>query len=331
MLLLSRKDIQRVFTMRDAIEADKLAFRMLAEGAVEVPLRINIQAPQADGTFLFMPAYAESLEAASLKIINVFPRNPEKGLPACPAQVLLINGKTGETAAVLDGNTVTQYRTGAASGAAFDLLAKKECRVGALIGTGGQAPAQLEAMLTARRLSLVKIYDMDRQRCGDFTARMSRELAAYGVPFEAAGSSDEAVEEADLIITVTPSETPVFDGSKVKEGAVVSAVGAYQPHMQELPPELLARAAGIYFDSREAVLAESGDILKPLAEGTITEADFTGDLGELILGKIPGRRDDHEILVFETVGVAVQDLVAAKKIYEKAAACGAGTVWESGN
>lgn len=328
MLLISRQDIKKVFTMRDAIEADKLAFRMLAEGAAEVPLRTNIQAPAMDGCFLFMPAYAESLEAASLKIINVFPHNVERGKPACPAQVLLIDGATGEIAAVLDGNTVTQYRTGAASGAAFDLLAKQGCRKGALIGTGGQAPAQLEAMITARKLSAVSIYDSNAQRCREFTERMKRELDAYGVAFEAAESSDEAIEDADLIITVTPSETPVFDGTKVKEGATVSAVGAYQPHMQELPPSLLMRAAGIYFDSREAVLSESGDILKPLADGTITEADFTGDLGDLLLGKIPGRKDDREILVFETVGVAVQDLVAAKKIYDKALACGIGTVWK---
>ena len=329
MLLISRQDIKKVFTMREAIEADKTAFRMLAEGTAEVPLRTNIQAPVMDGCFLFMPAYAECLEAASLKIINVFPHNVEQGKPACPAQVLLIDGKTGEIAAILDGNTVTQYRTGAASGAAFDLLAKQECHVGALIGTGGQAAAQLEAMITARKLSKVHIFDMDPNRCRDFTVRMSRELAAYGVSFEAAASSDEAVADADLIITVTPSETPVFDGTKVKAGATVSAVGAYQPHMQELPPVLLERAAGIYFDSREAVLSESGDILKPLVDGTITEADFTGDLGELLMGKIPGRKNDEEILVFETVGVAVQDLVAAKKIYEKALACGIGTEWES--
>ena len=330
MLLLSRSDIRKVFSMRDAIEADKQAFRMLAEGAVEMPLRVNIQAPARDGCFLFMPAYAESLEAASLKIINVFPHNTEKGKPACPAQVLLIDGNTGETAAVLDGNTVTQYRTGAASGAAFDLLAKKDCSTGALIGTGGQAPAQLEAMITARQLSLVKVYDADPERCRSFTEQMKRELDSYGVAFETAGSSDEAVEGADLIVTVTPSETPVFDGSKVKEGATVSAVGAYQAHMQELPPELLRRASGIYFDSREAVLAESGDILKPLADGTITEEDLTGDLGELLLGKIPGRRSDREILVFETVGVAVQDLAAAKRVYDRAAECGIGTNWESG-
>ena len=331
MLLISRQDIQKVFTMRDAVEADKRAFQMLAEGAVDVPLRTNIQAPSADGCFLFMPAYAESMGAASLKIINVFPHNAEHGKPVCPAQVLLIDGSTGEIAAVLDGNTVTQYRTGAASGAAFDLLAKKECRTGALIGTGGQAPAQLEAMLTVRKLSKVKIFDMNAERCREFTERMRQTLDAYEVSFETSGTSDEAIEDADLIITVTPSETPVFDGNKVKEGATVSAVGAYQPHMQELPPELLVRASGIYFDSREAVLSESGDILKPLADGTITEADLTGDLGELLLGRIPGRKDDKEILVFETVGVAVQDLVAAKMIYEKAVQCGSGTAWKSEN
>lgn len=327
MLLLSREDIKKVFTIKDAIEADKKAFQYVVEGKCEIPLRTNIQAPKYDGCFLFMPAYLEEMDTASLKIINIFPHNIDNGIPSSPAQVLLIDGKTGLVTAVLDGTYVTQLRTGAASGAAFDVLAKKDCRIGALIGTGGQAPTQLEAMLAARTLQEVRVYDMNPERTKAFAEIMQEELKDYGARIVPAASSDEAIDEADLIITVTPSSKPVFDGTKVKAGATISCVGAYQHHMQEMDPAILPRASKIYFDSREAVLSESGDILIPLEEGIITEKDFTGDLGDVLLGKVVGRENDDEIIVFETVGVAAQDLVAAKEIYEKAVKAGVGITW----
>lgn len=274
-----------------------------------------------------MPAYVEEMDTASLKIINIFPHNIDNGIPSSPAQVLLIDGSTGIVTAVLDGTYVTQLRTGAASGAAFDVLARKDARIGALIGTGGQAATQLEAMMAARNLDEVRVYDMNYERTQDFAARMQEELEAYGTKIVAVRSSDEAVEGADLLITVTPSSKPVFDATKVKAGATVSCVGAYQHHMQEMDPRILTRASKIYFDSEEAVLSESGDILIPLEEGIITKDDFTGDLGDVIKGKVTGRENDDEIIVFETVGVATQDLVAAKEIYEKAVAAGVGTNW----
>ena len=327
MLLLSREDIKKVFTMKDAIEADKQAFQLVVEGKCESPLRINIQAPKQDGCFLFMPAYVEEMEIASLKNVNIFPHNIDNGLPSAPAQVLLIDGKTGVVISVLDGTYVTQLRTGAASGAAFDILAKKECKIGALIGTGGQAAAQLEAMMTARKLEEVRVYDMNLERTKEFAERMREELKSYGTKIVVAETSDAAIDNADLIVTVTPSSKPVFDGTKVKEGATISCVGAYQHHMQEMDPAILPRASKIYFDSEEAVLSESGDILIPLEEGIITKEDFTGDLGDVIKGRVVGRENDEEIIVFETVGVAAQDLTAAKAIYEKAVAAGIGTQW----
>lgn len=328
MLLLSREDIKKVFTMKDAIEADKKAFQLVVEGKCDAPLRTNIQAPKHEGCFLFMPAYVEEMDTASLKIINIFPHNIDNGIPSSPAQVLLIDGKTGIVIAVLDGTYVTQLRTGAASGAAFDVLARKDARIGALIGTGGQAATQLEAMLAARDIKEVRVFDLNYDRTKEFADRMQEELASYGAKIVAAKTSDEAVEGADLLITVTPSSKPVFDASKVKEGATISCVGAYQPHMQEMDPAILTRASKIYFDSEEAVLSESGDILIPLADGTITKEDFTGDLGQLIKGQIPGRESDEEIIVFETVGVAAQDLMAAKAIYDRAVEAGIGMNWE---
>ena len=327
MLLLSREDIKKVFTMKDAIEADKKAFQLVVEGKCDAPLRTNIQAPKHEGCFLFMPAYVEEMDTASLKIINIFPHNIDNGIPSSPAQVLLIDGKTGIVIAVLDGTYVTQLRTGAASGAAFDVLARKDARIGALIGTGGQAATQLEAMLAARDIKEVRVFDLNYDRTKEFADRMQEELASYGAKIVAAKTSDEAVEGADLLITVTPSSKPVFDASKVKEGATISCVGAYQPHMQEMDPAILTRASKIYFDSKEAVLSESGDILIPLEQGTITEEAFTGALGNVIKGELAGRENEEEIIVFETVGVATQDLVAARTIYDKAVEAGVGIEW----
>lgn len=328
MLLLSRSDIKKVFSIQDAIEADKIAFTLVTEGKCDSPLRTNIQAPKYDGCFLFMPAYVEELDTAALKTVNIFPHNIDNGLPSSPAQVLLIDGKTGIVTAILDGTYVTQLRTGASSGAAFDMLAKKSCRIGALIGTGGQAATQLEAMIAVRDLEEVRVYDLNYERTADFAKRMQEELKSYGTKITAVKSSDEAIDDADLLITVTPSSKPVFDGAKIKKGCTVSCVGAYQHHMQEMDPAILPRASKIYFDSQEAVLSESGDILIPLEEGIITRDDFTGDIGNVIKGELIGRENDDEIIVYETVGVGAQDLVTAKAIYENALKAGVGTNWE---
>lgn len=329
MLLLSKEDIRQVFTMRDAIEANKRAFQLLVEGKCNAPLRTNIQAPKQDGCFLFMPAYVEEMDTASLKIVNVFPHNIDQGLLALPAQVMLIDGKTGVVKSLMDGISVTQIRTGAASGAAFDILAKKECKIGALIGTGGQGAAQLEAMLEARQLEEVRVCGLHYDRTEAFVKQMQKEMEHYGARILPVKSSDEAVEDADLIITATPAEKPVFDGTRVKKGATISCIGSYQHHMQEMPPVILTRASKIYFDSEEAVLSEAGDILIPLEDGTITKDNFTGDLGNVIKGEVTGRENDEEIIVFKSVGVATQDLVAAREIYDKAVKAGIGTKWNS--
>lgn len=327
MLLLNKNDIKNVFTMRDAIEADKEAFRIYTEGRSVVPLRTNIPATKYEGSMLFMPGYIEDLDCAGIKIVSVFPKNIDQGKPVTPATVLLLDGTTGEVCSILDGTYVTQLRTGAASGAAIDVLARKDAKKGALIGTGGQACTQLEAMVEARNLEEVYVFDLDEGRTKAFVEEMQKELKYYNTKFRVAKTSDEAIDDADVIITVTTSRRPVFDGNKVKKGATISAVGSYLPVMQELDPVALTRASKIFFESTEAVLSESGDILNPLKDGTITKNDFSGELGDVISGKILGRENDDEIIVFKTVGIAVQDVVTAKKIYDKAIEKSIGIEW----
>lgn len=328
MLLLSKEDIKKVFTMKDAIETNKECFKLFSQGKSEVPLRTTIQAPNHNGVFLFMPSYIEELDVAGLKVVNIFPENVKDNLPTAPAQVLLIDGKTGIVTAILDGTYVTQLRTGASSGAAFDLFAIKNAKIGALIGTGGQAATQLEAMMVARDLDEIRVFDLDKNRMKKFVSEMQEEFKYYNTKIVEALSSDDAIDNADIIVTVTPSTKPVFDGTKIKKGATISCVGAYQHHMQELDPAVLPRASKIYFDSQEAVLAESGDILIPLEQGTITEEDFTGDIGDVLLGKVVGRENDDEIIIYENVGIGVLDLMTARDIYLKAKELEVGTNWE---
>lgn len=315
MRYISEKEVRDAVSMKDIIEAVKTAFSMTESGMIEAPLRTVVKTN--NGSLLFMPAYSSSLKLAVLKNVNVFPENVGRGLDTTPAQIMLIDATTGYVLAILDGTTVTKFRTGAASGAAFDILANKDCRKGALIGTGGQAKAQLEAMLAARQLEEVSVFSRTQDRCAAFVEQVKSEFSVNSVAIKCAGSADECMEDADMIVTVTTSADPVFDGSKIKRGATVSCVGNYEPDKHEIDPALIARADKIYCDCKESVLSESGDILIPLRQGLISESDICGGLGEVINGVIPGRETDNEIIVFKTVGIAGQDLLTSALIFDR--------------
>lgn len=328
MLLLSKTDIKKLISMPEAISAVKEAYLLASQKNCVIPLRTQIPAPKREGCFLFMPAYSEAIDMAGLKVVNVFPENAASNLPTVPAQILLIDGKNGIILAAMNGTYVTQLRTGASSGAAFSLLGKKEAKTGALIGTGSQAMAQLEAMLCARKLEKVNIYSRNEEARLAFCKAAQKELSSYEVPFYAVSSPGEAIEDADLIITATSSNTPVFDAKDLKKGATISCIGSYRPLMQELDEKALLLASKIFFDSKDAVLSESGDILIPLEKGLIGEKDFTGEIGEVILGQKTGRENEEEIIVFKSVGIAIQDLLTARMIYQRALSLGIGLSWD---
>ncbi|CAH2716814.1 Delta(1)-pyrroline-2-carboxylate reductase [Neobacillus rhizosphaerae] len=328
MLVLTKEDIKKVFTMKDAIEADKDALRIYSAGKCVSPLRVNIDIPKEQGQSLFMPAYVEEFDATGIKIVSVFPKNIEKGKPSVPAQMILLDGTTGEVCAILDGTYLTQLRTGAVQGAATDILAKKDAKIGVLFGTGGQAATQLEAMVCVRNLEEVRVFDINYERAKEFAETMQRELAAYDTEIVAVENGNEAVRNADIITCVTTSRRPVFDGTLVKKGAHVNGVGAYTPQMQELDENIVKNADKVFFDTKEGVLAEAGDFLIPMEKGIVSEQDFNGELGEVILGQILGRETDEEITLFKTVGAAVLDVVTAHQIYKKAIENNVGNVVE---
>ncbi|MCX8514258.1 MAG: ornithine cyclodeaminase family protein [Burkholderiales bacterium] len=318
MLTLSQVDIKQIFTMKEAILASKEALAMHTRGKSIVPLRTNINIPNYHGQSLFMPAYSEELDITGVKIVSFFPNNVKTGKPSILGQMILIDGKDGEIFAMIDGTYLTQLRTGALQGAATDLLAKKDAKCALLIGTGGQAATQLEALLNVRDLDEVRVYGINYERTQQFVFKMQEELTQFKTRIIAISNCDKAVKEADIITTITSSKVPVFDGGLVQPGTHINGIGSYTPEMQELPESIIKVADKIFFDTKEGVLVEAGDIIIPLKNRSINKTNFTGDLGELILNIVKGRETNSEITIFKAVGTAVLDLVTAFRIYTKA-------------
>lgn len=325
--LLSRADVERALSMAACIEGMKAAFAQLSSGQATVPLRTQVPVAAHEGVALFMPAYLAQSGELGAKVVSVFPRNLAAGLPTLHAVVILVDSATGVPTALMDGTYLTALRTGAASGAATDLLARRDARVAAIFGAGTQGRTQLEGVCTVRHIERALVYDSDGERARRFVD----ELAARGAPFPAemrvATSAAEAAEAADVICTATTSTTPVFPGDRLRPGTHINAVGAYTPQMQEVDAETIRRAK-VVIDSRQASLVEAGDLIVPLRQGIIAASHIHAELGEIVAGGKPGRESADEITYFKSVGVAVQDMAAARLVLREAERLGLGTVVE---
>lgn len=324
MLILNAQDVRKALPMRDVIVAMKQAYASLSDGQAEVPLRTRLSIPNHDALTIFMPAYVHTAEddALAVKIVNIFPGNPSRGLPYIQAAVVAFDAGTGNVSAMLEGSALTAIRTGAGSGAAIDLLARKDSKVVAIFGAGAQGRTQIEAACSVRRVEKAWVFDSDSKRAEAF----AKEMAGQGpIPnsLEPAPTAQAAVKDADIICTATTSTTPVFEDKDLKPGVHISAIGSYTPEMVEVPAETIVRAS-VFVDSRSAVLAEAGDLIQPMQKGLITEAHVRAELGEILLGKKTGRESETEITYFKSVGVAVQDAIAAQLALKNAKDMGLG-------
>ncbi|OCG40291.1 ornithine cyclodeaminase family protein [Gilliamella sp. Bif1-4] len=321
MLILTANDIERFYTMKDAIVADKQALKIYSQGNSDVPLRINFDMQK--GQCLFMPAHIKGSDTVGIKIVSVFPDNPKLGKPSVPAQVLILDPQTGEVCAMLDGTFITQLRTGAVQGAATDLLARKNASRAVLIGTGGQAVSQLEAMLTVRSLTDVAIFDIDTQKAKQFTEEMKHRFSHFSTNLYFSKNLDDDISQADIITSVTTSKVVTFNGEKVKPGTHVNGVGAYTPEMHEIPECIIEKANIRVVDTKEGVFAEAGDIIDPIKQQLVSEDDFL-ELGYLVIDPTQCRLNDQQITMFKTVGTAVLDVYIGYDIYLKAKEKGIG-------
>jgi alanine dehydrogenase len=327
MRLLTAADIRRVVSMADAIAAVKHAFAELSAGRASVPVRTSLAADAHHGTALYMPAYLTASQNLGMKAVTVFPGNPERGLPTIFAAVFLQDASTGRPTALLEGTYLTALRTGAATGAATDLLSRPEASRLCLFGAGGQAPCQLEGVCAVRRLEEVWVWSRNVEHAHNFIARMRDRPFAREIAFHLADDPRDGVSRADIIVTATPSRAALFNADDVREGTHVNAIGAFMPDMIEVPQALVARAK-VVVDSREACMAEAGDLLMPMREGVIAPTHIYAELGELVAGQKPGRTSTTEITFFKSVGNAVQDLAVGRLALERAEAQGFGHVVE---
>ena len=326
--ILKEKDMLDIFSMKDTMAAVSDAMKAYSEKRCNIPLWVNIDVPEHHGQSLYMPGYVSDLEALGMKIVSVYPGNVEKGLTAVPAMMALLNAETGEVCCIMDGTCLTRMRTGAVSGVATELLARKDARTMALLGTGGQAGTQLEAVLNVREIELVKVYGRNIEKAKAFAQRMQAKFQpVFGTVIEASLSSSEALNDADIVTSATTSKEPVYDGRLLKKGVHINSVGSYTPEMSEVDEYVVCNSRA-YVDTREGVLHECGSFLKPIKNGAYDFKRVIGEIGELILEKVPGRTSEDEMTFFCSVGSAVQDVVVAKKIYDKAKALKAGTTIE---
>lgn len=328
MRILRADDVRQAIAMPAAIAAMRDAFAQLARGAVAMPERAVLGVPEHGGTTLVMPAYLPESASLGLKVVSVFPGNAARQLPVVSAAVLLLDPATGLPLALMDGTYLTALRTGAASGLAADLLARPDARVVALFGAGGQAPHQLEAISRVRRIERAWLVNRTPERAELLRERVLGWPEAWRpAEVRVAHNADEtrqAVAEADIILTATAASEPLFAGEWVRPGTHVSAVGAFTPQMREVDAALVRRAR-VVVDQRAAALAGAGDLLEAIREGAFAPEAIAAELGEIVVGRQPGRTTHDEITFFKSVGVAAQDMAVAGAAYQEALRLGLGT------
>ncbi|MGA2789280.1 MAG: ornithine cyclodeaminase family protein [Candidatus Bathyarchaeia archaeon] len=321
-LFLTRKDVEACLTMDDTLDAVERAFKEHGEGTTNMPVRSGIRLEKAKGTTLFMPAYMETMGAIGIKVVSVYPDNPSRyALPTTLGVVLLTDPKNGELLAIMDGTFLTAMRTGAAGGVAAKYLARKDAKKVGILGAGVQGRTQIIAASKVRRVEKVKAYDVARDRCELFCKQLSKEL---NIQIEPVDSAEKAVRGSDIVITTSTSKMPILNGDWLDEGTHVNAIGSHTPDTRELDAASIKRAK-LVVDSREAALKEAGDIMIPLSQGLITPDQIHAELGEIVTNKKVGRISDNEITIFKSLGLAIQDVSTANKVYELALKRGVGT------
>lgn len=313
MLYLSDEDIAGILTMREAIDAVEKAFGEYAKGSVKMPPRSTIMLDKYGGSISFMPSYLEETDALATKIISIYPRNPERGLPTTAAWIVVNDPETGIMEAMLDGTYLTAVRTGAVSGVASRYLAPEGSRVAAVIGCGVQGRTQAWAIAETIELEELRVFDISRERMEKFAGEMGSKLGVDVVPSD---SGADAVKGADVVLAATTSKNPVVRREWLGDRVHVSAIGSFYPDYRELDTGII-KEAKVVVDSVEAIMEEAGDILIPIAEGAITEGHIYAELGEIVLGWKEGRTKDDGLTAFKSVGLAIQDSSVASLVLKK--------------
>ncbi|MBU4312545.1 MAG: alanine dehydrogenase [Candidatus Omnitrophica bacterium] len=317
-LILDSNTIRRLIGIKDAMKAIEKVFRYFGQGKTEMPPKIYIHLDKYKGDFRAMPAYVEGLKSSILKWVNVHPENKKKGLPTVMAIIILSDPRNGYPLCIMDGTYATALRTGAAGGIAAKYLARRDSRTLALLGCGAQAKTQLAALCEVFAIDKVNTWDIKRSQSLSFL----KGIRALGLKTRISNSVRDCVKDCDIVVTTTPSRSPLVKLEWLKKGVHINAIGADAKGKRELDVRILKRAK-IVVDSWEQA-SYSGEINVPLARGELSKKDIYADIGEIVTGKKKGRTSADEITLFDSTGLAVQDVAIADVIYRKAVEARAG-------
>ncbi|HSF15037.1 MAG TPA: ornithine cyclodeaminase family protein [Vicinamibacteria bacterium] len=325
-LLLARSEVKRLLGLEDCMDAVERALELHAKGLAAPPGILGIHAQ--DGGFHIKagllklgrrPYFAAKTNAN-------FPANAKRfGLPLIQGVIALFDAENGRPLALMDSMEITILRTGAATGVAAKLLARTDAKVATICGCGNQGRISLEALASVRPLNRVYAYDVDESRARRFAAEMSEET---GIAIEAVQNLTPAVGDSDICVTATPSKRYFIHPGLVSPGTFIAAVGADNEEKQEIDPALIA-SSKVVVDSLEQC-ATIGDLHHALEDGLMARADVHAELGEVIAGLKEGRTSESEVIVFDSTGIALEDVAAAATVYENATSRGIGQVWNLG-
>jgi ornithine cyclodeaminase len=323
MLAIDGATVRQLLPMDECIDLMADALAALSRGKAANPLRTMVPVPfetEAPSVLASMPAALGDPPALGVKILTVFPGNHAAGIESHQGFVLLFEPEHGTPAALIDAIAITAIRTAAVSGLATRLLARPDAHDLAILGSGTQARSHLEAMRAVRPIDRVRAWSPHRDRLEAFVADAGRQ----GVQAEACADARTAVEGADIVCTVSAAHEPILEGEWLADGSHINAVGSSQPMYRELDSEAVRRAR-LFVDRRESTANEAGDYLIPLREGAIDAGHIVAEIGEVAAGLAEGRGSAEEITLFKSLGLAIEDLAAARWIHQRAIESGAGT------
>jgi ornithine cyclodeaminase len=318
-LIIGSGEVRELLPMNECIEVMDRAMRAASSGRVEAPHRSVAELQEQGGHFFLMPGSMPEPPAIGAKLVTLLPSNPASGLQAVQGFIALFDFRTGEPLAVIEGSAVTAIRTAAASALAVRTLARSGASSHGIFGTGTLARTHLEGVSCIRDINRAVVWGRDRAKTERF---VSEHAHLHGPEIVASGRPEEAAA-CDIVSVVTGSGEPVLHGEWLRPGAHVNLVGAHTPDTREADSETMTRAA-IYVDLLASALQEAGDILIPIGEGRIIEEDIAGEIGQVLEGSVPGRRDDAQLTLYKSLGVVAQDLFAAEHVYQAAVREGKG-------
>ncbi len=319
-LLLSKEDVRQCLSMGEMINQMEAAFLAFDRGGVAMPQRLRIVVGEGHGYGAFMPCAVSDLEAFGIKVNTNFRQNPvSHNLPAILGLIVLLDIQAGVPLAIMDSTLITAYRTAAVSGLAARYLARDNIETVGVLGSGVQSLAHIHALVEELDCSKVVVYSPSlAAKSSEFLNSVNRLVET---PVEVADNAEEVVGQAEILAVCTDSDDPVLDGRWVQEGALILAIGNATPNKRELDTIAVKRSK-VVCDSCRSCLVEAGDLLIPIEEGSISRDDIGLDLAHVILDRTRGRQHRDEIILFKSVGLAFEDIVAASHVYLRASAAG---------